>query len=458
MLINFKFNNVYSFNDMQEFSMVAGTTKNHAERLIDCVDYKALQFASIFGANASGKSNFVKVFELMQNLLLSGLSQKYYGNYYKFQDKESMKPTYLETILRINDKDYSYGFECDLYHNVFISEWLIELNKGEDTPIFENDFLTHVCKFNNLSIRTIELLDLYYQDIKSNNSILLLSFLNQNKERLYDYQDANIFKEVYCFFSKSLNIVGPTTLITSGDYYKINEQLEMLSKYLNFFDTGITKIKKIKKKFEEVIDIIPINNINILKRNALKKLIIDDKISSYSTLFIFGINFWLMSVSRTEEIIFEKICFEHKTNNEYILELKEESDGTIRILNLAGILLTTEKNQVFVIDEFDNCLHPQLTNKFIKIFLQKAENENNNNQLIITSHESSLLNFELLRRDEIWFINKKESKSEIYSLEEFNVRFDKRIDKAYLEGRFGGIPIFDMIFPEKLDLDEDKGK
>ena len=71
-----------------------------------------------------------------------------------------------------------------------------------------------------------------------------------------------------------------------------------------------------------------------------------------------------------------------------------------------------------------------------------------NIQLIVTTHESRLMDFDLLRRDEIWFVDKKKNgESDIYSLEEYNARFDQKIDKAYLEGRSGGIPIFSTIFP-----------
>ena len=99
-----------------------------------------------------------------------------------------------------------------------------------------------------------------------------------------------------------------------------------------------------------------------------------------------------------------------------------------------------------MIDELDRCLHPSLTYKFVDTFLQLAEKRNV--QLIVTTHESRLLDFDLLRRDEIWFVNKRKSgERDIYSLEEYNTRFDQKIDKAYLEGRYGGVPIFSTVFP-----------
>ena len=93
-----------------------------------------------------------------------------------------------------------------------------------------------------------------------------------------------------------------------------------------------------------------------------------------------------------------------------------------------------------------NSLADQIVLDFYIPCLEKAKKSNN--QLIVTTHESRLLDFDILRRDEIWFSAKEESgESKIYSLEEFNVRFDKKIDKAYLDGRYGGVPIFNEVFP-----------
>ena len=110
--------------------------------------------------------------------------------------------------------------------------------------------------------------------------------------------------------------------------------------------------------------------------------------------------------------------------------------------------LSDNKNKVYVIDEIDRCLHPQLTYKFIEAYLNISKDSQR--QLIVTTHESHLLDFDLLRRDEIWFVDKdKNGHSSMYSLEAYNERFDKKIDKAYLEGRYGGVPVFSSIFPVK---------
>ena len=155
-------------------------------------------------------------------------------------------------------------------------------------------------------------------------------------------------------------------------------------------------------------------------------------------------NFFIITLSRDEGIRCSTIEFTHG-NKGIPFSLNEESDGTVRILDLLEILIAGE-NKTYVIDELDRCLHPMLSYKFVETFFRLAEKKNI--QLIVTTHESRLMDFDLLRRDEIWFINKKKNgESDIYSLEEYNARFDQKIDKAYMEGRYGGVPIFSTIFP-----------
>lgn len=157
-------------------------------------------------------------------------------------------------------------------------------------------------------------------------------------------------------------------------------------------------------------------------------------------------DFFRLDIDKEENIACKTIKFSHGKRN-ILFDLREESDGTVRILDLLEILLSG-KGKTYVIDELDRCLHPSLTYKFVDAFFQAASKENI--QLIVTTHESRLMDFDLLRRDEIWFVDKRKSgESDLYSLEEYNARFDQKIDKAYLEGRYGGVPIFSTIFPVK---------
>ena len=104
-------------------------------------------------------------------------------------------------------------------------------------------------------------------------------------------------------------------------------------------------------------------------------------------------------------------------------------------------MLTKSANKVYVIDEMERSLHPKLTSKFIELF--EVMHPEQKIQLIFTTHESSIMDQELFRRDEIWFVERdKNNNSSIYSLDRFKERYDKKLSKAYLEGRYGAIPVF----------------
>ena len=105
------------------------------------------------------------------------------------------------------------------------------------------------------------------------------------------------------------------------------------------------------------------------------------------------------------------------------------------------MLLPESKNTVFVMDELERSFHPKLTEQFLKLFTKIHENDDV--QLIFTTHESTIMRQDLFRRDEIWFVDKgSENTSKIYSLDRFKERYDKTISKSYLDGRYGAVPIF----------------
>lgn len=105
------------------------------------------------------------------------------------------------------------------------------------------------------------------------------------------------------------------------------------------------------------------------------------------------------------------------------------------------ILLNKSENKVYVIDEMERSLHPKLTARFIELFDQMHPEQMI--QLIFTTHESSIMDQELFRRDEIWFVERaQDNTSNLYSLDKFKERYDKKLSKAYLEGRYGALPAF----------------
>lgn len=150
----------------------------------------------------------------------------------------------------------------------------------------------------------------------------------------------------------------------------------------------------------------------------------------------------IMAVTISQFSIINLVCLIKNSRSTSLFSLGEESDGTIRLLDLLEVLLSTLPNMVYVIDEVSRCLHPLLTKQFVQNFLSLAAARNV--QLIVTTHGANLMNLDLLRQDEIGFVEKQEDDgtSVIYGLEEFGARFDKRIRKACLEGQYNAVPKF----------------
>ena len=450
MLLNFKIKNVFSFKELTEFSMIAGPTKRKSERVYKTDDFSAVKFSAIYGANASGKSNFITALSIMQRLVISGIPNYAVPFSYKLDDKLEKESSYFEVELSFNKKNYAYGFTFFSDKNEFESEWLYELKTNGETMIFERNISEGKFEFNiELEKGLREKFKVYIDDLKEDKSALFLSSLKGKMKSIVNTK-ADMILKVLAWFYIALDISSPNSILTSSDYYIFDEKTEKLAKLLNSFDTGIKKIVTREVNESEIKS--SFNNDEFDKFKFEFNSIKFDKTERVALLR--GNRDFYICVMEDNQLKFKKVLFLHENNREVEFSINEESEGTIRLLDLAEVLLTKERNKVFVIDELDRCLHPQITIKFINLFLEKAKT--NNNQLIVTTHESRLLDFEILRRDEIWFVEKNNGESKMFSFEEFNERFDKKIDKAYLDGRYGGVPIFNNIFPMELIDDENK--
>ena len=150
--------------------------------------------------------------------------------------------------------------------------------------------------------------------------------------------------------------------------------------------------------------------------------------------------FYTFEIDDNDVISIRTIEFSHEAENTYF-SLQEESDGTARLLDLIEILFKVSSDRIYVIDEIDRCLHPAMTAKIIKLFLEMAPARDT--QLIITTHESRLLKEDILRNDEISFMLKTpEGSTIIKSLDKYQLRADKKVYEALFDGTIEAIPQF----------------
>ncbi len=457
MLIRFNVKNFLSFSHRddietneersQEFSMIPGKTRSKTEHINKSNTQDLLKFAVVYGANAAGKSNLIKALAFMQKCIIFGkIPLGYTEKFCKTDEHNKNKPSYFELQILLNDKCYSYGFEIVLNTSEIVSEWLVEIQQNDvEKLLFERNTQSGAYEFS-YKLKSVNNLSVYANDIKNDKTTLFLSIMNQNKNTFYnENKEAIIFKKIFEWISISLNINYPDSPISDGTYLQDVKNIEKLGQFLCAFDTGIKEVKAVEITLEKMLSTIPPNfQNNVLHSIELQKREVqNERVLGMSALIRSRNQIYTIKVDKNQNIIIHEIQFSHK--DKFSFSLGEESDGTARLFDLIEILAAKE-NKTYVIDELDRCLHPSLTYEFVKTFLEVAKQCNI--QLIVTAHESRLLDFDLLRRDEVWFINKNDSgESDMYSLEEYNERFDKKIDKAYLEGRYGGTPVFSTLFP-----------
>lgn len=438
MLIRFFVENFLSFKDEVEFSMVAGRTRKHRDHIITTGkrnDIRLLKTGVIYGANASGKSNLIKAMAFAQDFVTQGTLNTEYISLAPFllDSVTENKPSTFRFEIKCETRSYIYGFAVD--RRQVHSEWLCEIRPASKKLIFERktdlDGRAKI-EFGKLPLtaeQNQELLDSIVPE-------RLLLTESVKMEHIISY-----FEEVFHWFDHTLVPVFPNSKPSGGigiGFMKYDDFHKRFYDLIEQLDLGIDDIGPVRYEFnaKELTDEF---------KKKVKRHIQDiPKGSNERAIFYNPVDDYYLLVDSDNQYTAYKIMTIHDVkheNRKVAFDLSVESDGTRRLLEFVpALLLDIEGEHVFAIDEFDRSLHTHLSYKVLELFLEN--NRNHQSQLIVTTHEAGLLDSDLLRHDEIWFIEKDSAgASDVYSLEEFAPRFDKGIEKGYLHGRFGAIPI-----------------
>ena len=124
---------------MQHFSLLAGKVRSNDNHIVEIGKYKILKFSGMFGANGSGKSNFILALSMAQTIINKGVGTLINNLYYRGSEILNNEDSYFEYEIALNDKLYSYGFEINISRKEIISEWLIDMTKNTEKIIFERD-------------------------------------------------------------------------------------------------------------------------------------------------------------------------------------------------------------------------------------------------------------------------------------------------------------------------------
>lgn len=435
MLIRFAVENYKSFKQRQVFSMMAGQSIQHTDHLILMNDNRFLKSSFFFGANASGKSNFVRAIDFMRRITLSGLNKiRYNDRYFKIESKCKNKPGVFQADFFTNGKIYSYGFAINYISHKIEEEWLYRINpNNSEQCIFERD--SQVTKHLKLSEKSELRFEIYCDDLKEDH-LLLTDIANKNLNQSHEFSD---FIDAYRWFEKIV-VIYPGSHPRNRNAYFLNPNADADSmvNMLHTFDTGIEGIVKARQPVEEALAFLPTEIRKNVLDNVQQELFTQPYIKSKSSLEINGYQFEL-SVENGE-IMAEKIMLDHGNHSEPF-EFAEESDGTKRLFDLIPLFNYGQRERIIIIDELDRSLHSKLTQEYIQYFFHYTRNKPS--QLICTTHDINLLDLSILRKDEIWFVERADDHStKLYSLNDYKQRFDADVLHDYIIGRYGAIPCF----------------
>ena len=443
MLIRFSVENFLSFKDRVVFSMIpgSGTLKpNHKSEKVKGIS--ALKASIILGANASGKSNLIKAIDFGRELILVGTKSEQLINFQNFRlDIAALASnSRIEYEITHNGKNYAYGFVFN--SKEIVEEWLYELKNKSESKIFERNTLKKD-SFDLAPLLAKNKKEEHQQFLKfiakgtPNNQLFLTEIRTRKvKDNVTDITD---ILNVIDWFQNSLKVIFPDDKYNEGikselmDNSKLQKTFEEL---LNYFDTGINGICLEKVEFESID--IPSKLTDLIKQDLLSR---DSE--KGKSLMVSNRNTTYFISKKGDEVLVHKFMTKHDVKGKEKQELfdtNDESDGTNRIIDFIPLIMDLlQGNKVFIIDEMERSLHPNLIYDLFDLFLEKSEHINS--QLITASHESSLLTQKLFRKDEIWFaVKDKDGSSHLHSLEEYNIRFDKEIRKDYLLGRYKAVP------------------
>ncbi|NVN42535.1 AAA family ATPase [Asaia siamensis] len=445
MLLRFSVENALCFGAETSLSMVATSDDRHPSHI--CSSRKGapdvLRIATLYGANGHGKTNLVRSISTMKNIVVQ---KKWNLPRFKLDKSYSKSPSRLVMEFIHKETIYEYGVVVD--GKVIKEEWLFSTNKtGKEKKIFER--ITH--RKDEVFVTEIspgpsmKRMKSPVEGLSMEKYMLVLSaglkesrpFLSESKER-----SLPLFDDPYEWFSSILTPVEVTS-----SYAPLFERVGADDDFRRFLETFMKRcdvgIEGLRAKTAKVAPAALANFPSII-RDEIQGL---DNNEALKIEHEDGITMVFEKDEEGELLIRNIDSLRHDSDGDEVsFSFDEESSGTRRLMDLAPMLADNSAQQVFVVDELDRKLHPMLSYKFVQEFLCQ-----NKGQLILTTHNTHLMDLDLLRRDEIWFVQKKgDGSSDMYSLADMKVRPDLNVKKGYINGRFGAIPFLGS-FPAQCD-------
>ncbi|MCW8966254.1 MAG: ATP-binding protein [Candidatus Pacearchaeota archaeon] len=422
MLVEFNVTNFKSIRSKQTFSM----TKAKGDELEESNSFQSegatplnlLRSAAIYGPNASGKSNFIEAMSAMKRIVEDSATELRRGDKlpvdpFRLDPEMRESATEFEVVFISKGTRYQYGFAAT--QERIVEEWMIAFPKGRAQNWFSRFWIGKENEYDWEMGSSLSGKKQLWREATRSNALFLSTAVQLNSEQL---------QPVYDWFSDTLRTTTVTAWspgFTAGLCCKDSENKKRVLNLLKAADLDIKDISVKKKLFDEsdLSDDLP----KEAKSRILERM-------------------------KGKEIIDELyMLHEDSEGNLIAFDFEEESDGTQKLFSFAGPWLDVLKNgYVLFVDELHDNLHPKIVQFLVDLF-HSSETNTSNAQLVFTTHETTILNQNIFRRDQIWFCEKgKDHATTVYPLTDFSPRkVRENLELSYLAGRYGAVPYIRMM-------------
>lgn len=418
MLLEFSVRNFRSFRDEHTFSLVASSGTEHLTTHTMPVpgngERRGLRAAVLYGPNASGKTNLLLAMNAMKEIVVKSAVAGQRGDLiepvdpFRLTEEHRTAPTAFEAAFIIDGVEYEYGFEAT--RKQVVEEWLYAYPKGQARRWFERRYSVNheEGSFNPGDYLKGQRKQIW--EATRPNALFLSTAVQLNNEQL---------APIFDWFRESVAYL-PGRRVGSAYTAEACEDGEQKQRILALLSAADLGIRDMFVEEEPVdFDQLPASLVDVITETGQK--------------------------DRLERALSRAIRFQHteETDEAGLLDLEEESHGTQQLFALSGpILDVLDQGRMLLVDEIDASLHPKMVAEVVSLFNDPATNPHGA-QLVFNTHDVTLLNQDLLRRDQIWITEKfGDGASQLVSLLDFKPR--KRTEalaKNYLQGRYGGIPM-----------------
>lgn len=398
MLIQFSVNNFKSFKDSAILSMSATQGKENPDNVMETVGGRLLRSAEIYGANAAGKSNIISAISAAILIIRTSDSRQVnapipFVDPFCFCKEKGEAETSFEFEFIMSGRKYIYGFTCTKTR--ITAEYLIAYNSRKPSKIFSR------------------------------------------KDDQYTFTDSAIEKILKPLTVRNTSNKNFLTTATTWNAEVTRPAFIWFSTYIDTYDLSVPMVNSL-----ELYEADKDNTLRGFTKRLLSEAdinIVDYSVESRKVDRMVLVNMPPGARSGKEYRVMTKHIVD---NAAYELPLQNESKGTQSLFFLSPqIKNALDNGRVFCVDELDASIHPSLLLYLVSIF-NNPERNPNGAQLIMTTHTTEVLSIDVMRRDQIFFVEKdnKTGVSELYSLDEFPVRTREDIRKAYLSGKYGAVP------------------